>query len=334
VIALKANPQDERTYYQLMRYYEFHSDLKGKDALILWYIEHESGSKVRPWNINPGWDRVSYEHGKRLWLANVKKPGASAEIYDRAAAFLQGADKPLAEEILFAGRRAYPGDTRWPRALGEHYAMALLGSAEPLTEYNVIRTINPAEVQGPYAQSVRAKLEKSTDSLLLAQTAQGLMRWGLRRDSHVTADTLALVEFYAGRAVYLDSASELAQNTNFRVQQLKERQKLVDLQKLPAEEQKHLGGVDRLRLLEFEMEEAWGPTFKHPNLDLAAGKARELRHIATRTPTTRTVPTRFSKRISCSAKSPCEKAISVRPRATCWPPPMSRNPRNSAAAPY
>jgi len=53
VAALKDNPQDERTYYQLMRYYEFHSDLKGKDALILWYIEHEPGGKVRPWNINP-----------------------------------------------------------------------------------------------------------------------------------------------------------------------------------------------------------------------------------------------------------------------------------------
>ena len=60
-----------------MRYYEFHSDLKGKDVLILWYIEHEPGGKVRPWNINPSWDRAGYEHGKRLWQVNVKGPGAN-----------------------------------------------------------------------------------------------------------------------------------------------------------------------------------------------------------------------------------------------------------------
>ena len=75
----------KRTRFELMRYYEFHSDLKGKDALILWYIEHEPGGKVRPWNINPSWDRAGYEHGKRLWQVNVKVPGASGEIYDRAA---------------------------------------------------------------------------------------------------------------------------------------------------------------------------------------------------------------------------------------------------------
>jgi hypothetical protein len=79
--------------------------------------------------------------------------------------------------------------------------MALLGSAEPLTEYNVIRTTNPAEAQGAYARSLRAKLEKSTDSGMLAQTAQGLMIWGRGRDSHATIDTLALAEFYAARAV-------------------------------------------------------------------------------------------------------------------------------------
>jgi hypothetical protein len=50
VAALKANPQDQRTYYQLMRYYEFHTDLRGKNALIVWYIEHEPNGKVRPWS--------------------------------------------------------------------------------------------------------------------------------------------------------------------------------------------------------------------------------------------------------------------------------------------
>jgi len=284
VAALKANPQDERTYYQLMRYYEFHSDLKGKDALILWYIEHEPGGKVRPWNINPGWDRAGYEQGKQLWLANIKKPGASAEIYDRAAVFLQSADKPLAEEILLAGRKAYPDDVRWGRLLGEHYAMALLGSAEPRTEYNVIRSFSVADSQGSYAQSVRAKLEQSTDSRMLAQTAQWLMAWGRGRDTRLTADTLALAESYASRAVILDSSSEAAQSIKFRVLQIKEMEKLMELRKLPAEKQKQLGDADRLLLVRFEMDQAWSPSGRNPNLDLAAVKARELLDLAQRIP--------------------------------------------------
>jgi hypothetical protein len=119
---------------------------------------------------------------------------------------------------------------------------------------------------------------------MLAQTAQGLMIWGRGRDSHATIDTLALAEFYAARAVSLDPAGELAQNIAFHVQRLKAWQKLTDLHRLPAEEQKRLGDADRLRLVEFEMEQAWGPTFKSPNLDLAAGKARELLDITRRIP--------------------------------------------------
>ena len=49
-----------------MRYYEFHSDLKGKDALILWYIEHEPGGKVRPWNITQLGPR-----GLRAWQTTL-----------------------------------------------------------------------------------------------------------------------------------------------------------------------------------------------------------------------------------------------------------------------
>ncbi|MFB3777894.1 MAG: M56 family metallopeptidase [Bryobacteraceae bacterium] len=280
VSALKANAQDQRTYFQLMRYYEFHPDQKGKDALILWYIEHEPGGKLWPGNINPGSNHAGYERGKRLWLANLKKPGASAEIFQRAASFLQGADKPLAEDILLAGRKDYPGDPRWGRLLGEHYAMVLLGNAEPRTEFNVIRSFSVAEAQGPYARSVRAKLEQSTDSQILAQTAQWLMVWGRSRDGRIPGDTLALAESYASRAVALDPASEAAKSIHFGVVRMREMHKLKELQELPAERQKQLGDADRLRLIRFKMNEAWGPTGQNPNLDLAAARARELLDLA------------------------------------------------------
>ena len=283
VESLKANPQDQRLHNQLMRYYEFHSDVKGQSSLILWYIEHQPGGKVWAWNINPGWDRAGYEQGKRLWLANVKAPGATVEIYDRAARFLQGPDYPLAEEILLAGRKAYPDDRNLLRALGEHYALALLGAEEPRTEYNVIRSTNPNEAQGPYASSVRAKLEKSTDSRMLAFTAQGLTMWG-HGNNGISPEALALAESYAAKAVSLDPASELAKNIALRVQTYKEYARLNGLQKLPPEEQKRLGDADRLRLVESEMNKAWGPTFKTPDLELTAQKAREVVEIAKRIP--------------------------------------------------
>jgi hypothetical protein len=286
VAALKANPQDERTHYQLMRYYEFHSDLKGKNALILWYIEHEPGGKVLLWNINPAWDRAGYDRGKSLWLANLKKPGAGADIHSRAAAFLEGADKPLAEGILLAGRKAYPDDKRWAGALGRHYAQALLGAAEPLTEYNVFRSVSASQARGPYAESVRAKLAKSNDARLLAYTADGLLRGcsSYLFDPQPGIDPVAMAASYASRAVALDPASELAQSTNFLVQQFQDGRRLAELRKLSPEEQARLGAADRMQLVRFETSQAWGVNGNNSNLDVTAAKARELLDLAARNP--------------------------------------------------
>ena len=43
----------------------------------------------------------TYE-GTKLWLAHVKRSAATATVYRNAAAFLEGCDKPLAEDILRA----------------------------------------------------------------------------------------------------------------------------------------------------------------------------------------------------------------------------------------
>jgi hypothetical protein len=168
--------------------------------------------------------------------------------------------------------------------LGEHYAMALLGSAEPQTEYNVIRSSSVSEAQGPYAQSVRAKLDQSTDSRLLAQTAQWLTAWGRGQDTCLRADTLALAESFASRAVSLDPSSEAADSIKFRVLQMKEMERLMDLRKLSAGQQNQLGDADRLLLIRFEMDQAWSPSGRNPDLDLAAAKARELVELAQRAP--------------------------------------------------
>lgn len=281
--SLKANPDDNRAYIQLMRYYQFHSDLKGKDALTLWYIEHAPDTMhVWPGNIDPELDRAAYDQGKRLWLANTKKPGAKAEIYQRAGSFLKGPDMPLAEEILLAGRAAYPEDLLLARLLGQHYASALRGSGDPQTEYKVVPS--PGEARGPYAQSARTKLERSTDSQILAQTAQWLAAWGRGRDGRLATDTLALAQSLASRAVMLDPANQAAILTEFRVRHTKEMEKLRDLRDLPAEQRAQLGDADRLLLVRYEMAQAWSPAGRTPDFDQTTAKARELLDLAQRVP--------------------------------------------------
>ncbi len=282
VTSLKENPQDERSFYQLMRYYEFHSELTNKDALILWYIEHQPGGKVWPWNVNPQWDRAGYEKGKRLWLAHTKTSGASAVVYERAAAFLEGADKIEAERTLLAGRKAYPDDVRWSGLLGEHYAMVLLGAAEPRTEYNVIRTFSVDEAHTPYALNARAKLEHSNDSRMLAQAARCLTECGQNIDGRISADILTLAESLASRAAVIDPSNEATNFIKFRVLQAEDAQRLMDLRDMPANQQRQVSAADHLLLVRFEMNQAWGPTGTDPNFVVAAAKARDLLELANR----------------------------------------------------
>jgi hypothetical protein len=277
---LKENPQDADTYWTLVRHYEFQANAKDLDALKLWYIEHQPTGKL--WgNIDPRIDRAGYEKGKALWLANLKQPGAAAEIYQRAADFLEGADKPLAESILQAGRKAYPDDNRWPSALGRHYAQALLGSAEPVTEYNVFRKTNSQEAQGPYAQTVRVQLAESRDAHVLAQTAQYLLAWGsphgpAGREGGSAA--LQLARAYADRALSIEPESDLARSMKTRLTEAENRRRLEQLAKMSPAESTAAPGGDRMLLALHLMREA----FIRQKVDDAESKAREVLDFAAR----------------------------------------------------
>src|SRR4029453_8236508 len=50
---LKQNPEDEDTYFTLLRHYEWKVNVKDLSAMRLWYIENHPGGKVMPGNINP-----------------------------------------------------------------------------------------------------------------------------------------------------------------------------------------------------------------------------------------------------------------------------------------
>jgi hypothetical protein len=276
--SVKMNPQDEDTHYQLVHYYATHRDPKGKNALILWYIEHAPDGKENPGSIQRS-DREAYEQGKRLWLANTKKPGATANAFTRAAAFMRGSDIPLAEDLLLAGRRAYQDDPRWARLLGSHYAKALLGSAEVDDQFSAVRSSSVSEARDSYAQSVRTKLEQSTESEVVAQVAQTLTFWGQGRQGP-EADTLALAESLVDRALTVDPASHTAASVKFRVKLMRLYERLRTLRSLSAEQRTQLGDEDRILLIRSEMDQAWGPSGIAPKLYLAAAKAHEVLALA------------------------------------------------------
>jgi Zn-dependent protease with chaperone function len=277
--SLKENPQDADNYWTLVRHYEFQANAKDLDALKLWYIEHQPGGKLWGGNIDPRVDRAGYEKGKAFWLANVKQPGAAAEIYQRAADFLEGGDKPLAGSILEAGRKAYPNDDRWPPAFGRHYAQVLLGSAEPVTEYNVFRKVSSQEAQSAYAQTVRAQLAGSRDAHVLAQTAQYLLAWGRPHGPAGTeggSAALQLARAYIDRALSIEPEDKLTRSMKVRLSETENFRRLQQLIKMPPAELSSASASDRMLLAMHLMREA----AIRQNFADAESKARELLDLA------------------------------------------------------
>jgi Zn-dependent protease with chaperone function len=240
--SLKQNPTDDDAYWTLVRYYQGHSDAAGLDALKLWYIEHDPAGKLSG-AIDPRIDRAAYERGKALWLGHLKQPGASAEIYRRAADFFEGGDMALAESTLEAGRKAYPDDPAWPSAFGRIYARALPD-----------------------------RLATSRDAAVLAQAARYLV---MRRDG---TEYLPLARTYLDRALAIDPDNRAAQSVRTFLAEIEQSRRLQQLEKLSPAERAAAPASDRILLASFQMREA----AIRQNFDGAAAKARELLDLATR----------------------------------------------------
>ena len=274
---LKEDADDPDTYWTLVRHYEYSGNVKDLDALRLWYIEHQPGGKIWPGNVNPRLDRAGYDRGKALWLAHLKRPGGAAEIYQRAADFLEGGDRPLAESALQAGRKVYPNDARWASAFGRHYAQALLGSGEPVTEFNVFRVVSAQEAQSRYAQTVRARLAESTDVRVLAQTAQYLLAWG----NHFGVggkDAMQLALAYVDRALSIEPDSEIANTMKLRTTELERGRRAEQLTEMSPAELATVTDSDRILLTLGLLRRAW----MQQKPDDVATKARHLLDLAAR----------------------------------------------------
>ncbi len=273
---LKTNPQDRDTLIKVVRYYQYRLGGKGFSAITLWYIEHQPAMPWG-WNINPEWDRAGYEKGKKLWLAHLKKPGAEAAIYRNAARFLEGGDKPLAEQALLDGQKAYPNE-KWSMELGNHYSQALLGSVGPLAEFNVIRSISMKDAHGPYAQSVRMKLAASNDPQVLMQTAQHLANRSLKylfgRQNPLGFDVITLAKSYNDRALSLKPDDLSALSLKVRLRDIEFGLRIRNMQ--PDQ----LSQSDRLKMLQNKLDEA----FWKKKTDEAESSARELLALAAQNP--------------------------------------------------
>jgi hypothetical protein len=256
---LKQDPQDADSYWTLVRHYEFKADVQGRDELALWYIEHQPAGKLWGENIDPRIDPAGYEKGKALWLANLKRPGASAGVYRRAAEFLEGDDRPLAGSVLRAGRKAFPDDKDWPRAFGQHYANVLIGAAEPL-----------------YAQAVRAELAGSRDARVLAQTAQWLVL--SRPAGEANAAALQLARTYVDRALSIEPELELVQRVKLMLAQTENVLKLQRLTSMAPAELAAAPAAERMLVALFQMRTA----AMRQQFGDAETKARELLDLAGR----------------------------------------------------
>lgn len=254
------DPQDRDTYWTLVRHYEYAADIKGLDALRLWYIQHQPNGNIPPGNIDPRLDLIGYQQGKALWREYLRRPATPPGTYLRSAEFLEGGDKSVAELVLLAGRKAYPSDTRWSSAFGRHYAQVLLGSAEPLTDFNVIRVVSEHEKQSPYAHDVRRRLKESRDAAVLAQTAQHLNFW-FHPDSSAPCDTsspaLALASDYAARALSLEPESVEARAVKASIDRTQLACRAEQLARMSSSELLGLSNAARLPLTLVEMRTAW-----------------------------------------------------------------------------
>ncbi len=281
---LKANPEDQDTYWTLLRYYESKGIVKDRGALWLWYIEHHPGSKLLSGNINPQYDPEGYVRGKALWQAHLKRPGATAEIYQRAADFLEGGDRQLAESVLRDGQKAYPADPRWASALGRHYARALLGFGETTPEQRALRTVSAQEAQSSYVRDVRLRLAESNDASVLALTARELLIWSRRPRTdgeNADLDAQRLARTYVERALSIEPESKAANVMKALIAESERDLRAVELMKMSPTELEGITDTDRILLILSQLRRPW---MQKP--EEAEAKARELLDLAARNQST------------------------------------------------
>jgi hypothetical protein len=155
-------------------------------AHVLWLIENHPEwpeveyveARLFPEGFGPLSDPRGHARAKERWIALVEPSDARSAVLKNAARFFESTDKSVAEALLMRGQRQNPR-WDWSRHLGELYAAVWVGryGIAPQQQRPIVVF---AEPDSPFADSVRRKLDESTDPALLTQVALNSL-YGSRR---------------------------------------------------------------------------------------------------------------------------------------------------------
>ena len=216
--AWRRNPEDLETLKRLLIYYgpdqagpvvkDTDANIAARRPLVLWLIEHHPES-VLTWHADPRTSKIDqvadpdgYEQARRLWMAHIARPDATATVLDHAATFFESTDTVLAETLVTRAQQLDPeaktlfanGEPHhWAGRITELYCQALTSNSS-----------------GPHAQTIRQRLDASRDAELLARLGfEFSTRCGWRaRAAGRGDDLIELGTSYLERAVQLDPQSE------------------------------------------------------------------------------------------------------------------------------
>ena len=209
---LRANPADMEKREQLFAHYLARKDWPKLNPHLLWAIDHEKNEPAARivWFIpDPAVDRQGYELGKKSWIARLET--GDKDITGLAVRYIAADDKQLAESIILDRQAKDPNERTWNHLLAGLYHEVLVGSQGPL-QGGVIRTVNLSDAHGSYAQSIRRKLDQTSNAELLLFTGRHLTEAErLYRERHIDFDAFALGKQYIERGIALQPDSRLAQ---------------------------------------------------------------------------------------------------------------------------
>ncbi len=250
---LRANPGDVEKREQLFAHYLARKDWPKLNRHLLWAIDHEKnepGARIVWFIPDPAVDRKGYELGKRHWMARLEAGGK--DVTSLAVRYIASDDKQIAEKMILERQAKDSNEKIWNHLLAGVYYEALLGSRGPL-QGGVIRSVSLSDAHGSYAQSVRRKLDETSNAELLLFTGRRLMEAErLYREGHVDFDPFALGKQYIERGIALQPDSRLAQLHRVLLDRFKAHRNFGDILRRggrPEDLLKNATEDDRLDLL-------------------------------------------------------------------------------------
>jgi tetratricopeptide (TPR) repeat protein len=202
-----------------MRLYGRDATIEARRRHILWLIEHHPEFEVVALSeatIDRAGhalaDKAGYEQASKLWIEQARGHENSAAVLRHAARFFLLSDKERALSLLKQAQHAAPANRELSSRIGYVYALAILG-VDMINSNGLPTSHNPAEAKGDFAMRAIDELNKSSDSIVLAEAGMIVGRYGLilaaiyRGTDRFTVDYVPLSEAFLIKAQALEPAN-------------------------------------------------------------------------------------------------------------------------------